>query len=67
MVAVVGIRQNSHAKNEIKTRKSDAVLEGIYFFGGKDSKGKLDNKIRYFRPVTVDRKVVQGEFMAIKA
>jgi hypothetical protein len=46
--------------------QSDAVLEGIYFFGGKDTEGKVDNKLRYFRPVTVDRKVVQGEFMNIK-
>jgi hypothetical protein len=38
--------------------QSDAILEGIYFFGGRDSEGKLGNKLKYFKAVTVDRKVV---------
>jgi len=38
----------------------------VYYFGGKQGDGKLVNKLRYFKPVTVDRKVVQGEFIPIK-
>ncbi len=43
------------------------MLEGLYYFGGKTQDGKLmPNKLRYFKPVTVDRKVVAGEFVNIK-
>ena len=39
----------------------------MYYFGGKLADGKLiANKLKYFKPVTVDRKVVQGEFVNIK-
>ena len=41
-------------------------MDGVFFFGGKQADGKLTNKLRYFKPVTVDRKVIQGDFMAIK-
>ena len=70
--------RNLHAKDTFKTRKvsfpykiiifqSDAIQDGVYYFGGKQGDGKLMNKLRYFKPVTVDRKVVQGEFIHIKA
>ena len=39
----------------------------MYYFGGKQGDGKIVNKLRYFKPVTVDRKVVQGEFITIKS
>ncbi len=43
------------------------ILEGIYYFGGKLEKGKLnDTKLRYFKPELTDSKVVSGEFTAIK-
>ena len=41
-------------------------MEGIYFFGGKNAKGELQNKLRYFKPVVIDGKVVHGEFTSIK-
>ncbi len=44
------------------------MKEGIYYFGGKIAGGKLnDNKLHYFRPLTVDSKVVSGEFLNVKA
>jgi len=47
-------------------RKSDTVFEGIYFFGGRKENGELNNKLRYFKPVTVDNKVIHGEFPVLK-
>jgi len=41
-------------------------MEGIYFFGGKNQKGELQNKLRYFKPVVIDGKVVHGEFVTMK-
>ena len=29
---------------------SDAILEGIYFFGGKNAAGELQNKLKYLKP-----------------
>ncbi len=43
------------------------ILEGIYYFGGKLEKGKLnDTKLRYFKPELTENKVVSGEFSLIK-
>ena len=41
-------------------------MEGVYFFGGKNEKGELSSRLRYFRPVTVDNKVIHGDFTPIK-
>ena len=46
--------------------QSDSIQDGIYFFGGKNQKGELQNKLRYFKPVVIDGKVVHGEFVSIK-
>mmetsp|Transcript_24891 Transcript_24891/g.33333 ORF Transcript_24891/g.33333 Transcript_24891/m.33333 type:complete len:137 (+) Transcript_24891:340-750(+) len=57
----------SRMMNEpVLTGKSDSVQEGIYFFGGKNQKGELQNKLRYFKPVIIDGKVVHGEFTSIR-
>jgi len=42
------------------------VQDGIYFFGGKNAKGELQNKLRYFKPVVIDGRVVHGEFVQLK-
>jgi len=42
------------------------VQDGIYFFGGKNAKGELQNKLRYFKPIVIDGKVVHGEFVMLK-
>ena len=47
--------------------QSDAIKEGIYFFGGKNQKGELQNKLRYFKPVLNGGKIVGGNFYTIKA
>ena len=46
--------------------QSDAVAEGIYFFGGRNEKGEVQNKLRYFKPVVIDGKIVHGEFTPLK-
>lgn len=46
--------------------KSDKVNEGIYFFGGKDIKGNLLNKLKFLKPVVLEQKVVHAEFQNIK-
>jgi len=51
---------------KVAERKSDSVQEGIYFFGGKNEKGQLNNRLRLFKPNTIDAKVVHGEFTPIK-
>lgn len=58
--------KNATAKDNFKARKSDIIQDGVYYFGGKSGDGKLSNKLKYFKPVTVDRKVVQGEFLNMK-
>ena len=45
---------------------SDAVLEGIYYFGGKNQKGELQNKLRYLKTNVMDGKVVSAEWTKIK-
>lgn len=47
--------------NEV-TRLSDAVLDGIYFFGGKNSKGELLTKLKYLKPHCIDGKVMSVEW-----
>ena len=45
---------------------SDAVLDGIYMFGGKNAKGELPNKLRYLKPTLSDNKVIHVEWLKIK-
>ena len=47
-------------------RMSDAILDGIYFFGGKNAKGELLNKLRYLKPITSESKVMTVEWQKIK-
>ena len=43
-------------------------MDGVYYFGGKLAHGKLnDNKLRYFKPLYVDNKVVSGEFIHLRS
>ena len=39
----------------------------MYYFGGKNQRGELQNKLRYFKPVVIDGKVVHGEFVQLKS
>lgn len=48
------------------TRMSDMVMEGIYYFGGKNQKGELVSKLKYLKPTVVDGKVVSAEWTKIK-
>lgn len=49
-----------------QTRKSDLIQEGIYFFGGKNQKGNLINKLRYMKPEVVEKRVIHSEFLPLK-
>ena len=45
---------------------NEPPVEGIFFFGGKNQKGECLNKLRFFKPVAIDGKIVHGEFLPIK-
>lgn len=38
----------------------------MFYFGGKSQKGECLNKLRYFKPVLIDNRIVHGEFMPVK-
>ncbi|MGB1967835.1 MAG: hypothetical protein ACPHOJ_05875 [Litorivicinaceae bacterium] len=52
------------SQEELK-RKSDQVLEGIYFFGGKNSKGELQNKMHYLKCKLIDDRISSAEWAKI--
>jgi hypothetical protein len=45
---------------------SDAVLDGIYMFGGKNKNGDMPNKMRYLSPTLSDGKIIHVEWLKIK-
>jgi hypothetical protein len=45
---------------------SDAVFDGIYFFGGVNSKGELLNKLKYLKPLLSEDKVLSVDWQKIK-
>jgi len=45
---------------------SDAVFDGIYFFGGKNNKGELLNKLKYLKPLMSEDKVLSVDWQKIK-
>ena len=48
------------------TRMSDAVFDGIYFFGGKNNKGEMLNKLKYLKPLMSEDKVLSVDWQKIK-
>jgi hypothetical protein len=42
------------------------VLDGIYYFGGKNSKGELLTKLKYLKPHCIEGKVMSAEWQKIK-
>jgi len=48
------------------TRMSDTILDGIYYFGGKNNKGELLTKLRFLKPTMSDEKVTGVEWIKIK-
>ena len=49
------------SQEELK-RQSDQVLEGIYFFGGKNPKGELQNKMQWLKCKLVDDRISSVEW-----
>jgi len=45
---------------------SDAILDGVYYFGGKNAKGELLTKLKYLKPSLSDDKVTGVEWVKIK-
>lgn len=45
---------------------SDAVFDGIYFFGGKNNKGELLNKLKYLKPLMSEDKILSVDWQKIK-
>jgi len=41
---------------------SDAILEGIYYFGGKNQAGIMSDKLKYLKLTSQDGKVVAAEW-----
>ena len=37
-------------------------MEGIYYFGGKNQKGELQNKLKYLKPLCQEKKVLSAEW-----
>lgn len=46
---------------------SDAIFDGIYFFGGKNAAGEVQNKLRYLKPQVADNKILSVEWQKLKA
>ena len=44
------------------TRLSDTILDGVYFFGGKNAKGELPNKLKFLKPFCAQGKVQSVEW-----
>ena len=42
------------------------MLDGIYYFGGKNSKGDLLTRLKYVKPHCIDGKVMSAEWQKIK-
>jgi len=49
-------------KSKSLTRLSDTVLDGIYYFGGKNAKGELPTKLKYLKPACQQGKLVGAEW-----
>lgn len=45
---------------------SDAILEGIYYFGGKNAKGELQNKLKLLKPQMSEGKISTVEWQKVK-
>ena len=45
---------------------SDTILDGIYYFGGKNSKGDLLTRLKYLKPTMSDEKVTGVEWVKVK-
>lgn len=48
------------------SRMSDAILEGIYYFGGKNAKGELQNKLKLLKPQMSEGKISTVEWQKVK-
>lgn len=67
--AVQGVKKasaNGGGMDNAITRMSDAILDGIYYFGGKNAKGEHLSYIRYLKTTISEGKVTMCEWQKIK-
>ena len=48
------------------TRISDAIFDGVYYFGGKNAAGELQSKLKLLKPTCSERKVMSAEWVKLK-
>lgn len=54
-------------KDQQVTRMSDAIMDGVYYFGGKNAKGELlSTRLRFLKCTLSEDKVTAVEWMKIK-
>ncbi len=46
--------------------QSDQINEGIYYFGGKNAQGELNNQMKYMATKTFNNKLVSVEWQKLK-
>jgi hypothetical protein len=61
--AVMSMKKKGDQEN---TRVIDTIIDGIYFFGGKNNSGQLQNKLRYVKPIMNESKIMSVEWHKIK-
>ena len=59
-------KQTSNQGGSEVLRLSDTVMDGIYFFGGRNSAGELQTKLRYLKPHCMDNKVMSADWVKLK-
>lgn len=59
--ACCSVYMQKKSNNEL-TRLSDTVLDGVYYFGGRNAKGELQNKLKYLKPNMLDGKIISAEW-----
>ena len=59
-------QKQGEAHNIEPHRISDTVFDGLYYFGGKNQQGEIQNKLRFLKPQLADGKVVSVEWQKIK-
>jgi len=57
---------NGEGSKKVSFHPTEPPIEGIFYFGGKSQKGECLNKLRYFKPVMIDNRIVHGDFQPIK-
>lgn len=58
----VQIHKKKNDNGQDISRMSDAILEGIYYFGGRNTAGELQNKLKYLKPIMSEGKIMSVDW-----